>query len=89
VVNLFFLEASSEFYREGAKYLTLKSGQGWPGFLTRNRSETMKLPDIPRRTTEVVTVVVSALRRRRPTEFSAVKIGQIRRYSRLLVENPG
>ena len=60
-----------------------------PGFLTRNRSETMKLPDFPRKATEAVTGVVSALRRRRPTEFPTVKIGQIRRYSRLLIGNPG
>jgi hypothetical protein len=60
-----------------------------PGFLTRNWSKTMKLPDFPRKTTEVVTGVVSALRRRWPTEFPTVKIGQIRRYSRLRVGNPG
>ncbi len=49
----------------------------------------MKLAYFPRKTTEVARVVVSALHRGRPTEFSAVKISQILRCSRLLVRDPG
>ncbi len=49
----------------------------------------MKLADFSRKGTEAVTGVVSALRRRRPTELSAVKISQILRCSRFLVRVPG
>jgi hypothetical protein len=49
----------------------------------------MKLVDFSRKATEAATGVVSALRRRRPTELSDVKIGQIRRFRPLLVRDPG
>ena len=49
----------------------------------------MKLADFSRKGTEAVTGVVSALRRRRPTELSKAKISQILRCSLLLVRDPG